>query len=760
MDKNKFTRFIIDVCKIALTVIIIASPILYFNVVIDPYSVFRKTIKNTMIEPNKRYLKIDHVLKNKDKYNSFIFGSSRVGSINPNIIPDAKYYNMTYSLGFPEHHLRDLKRFVNNGVKVENIIIGIDYLSLMRKHNISEDDLLRKEYPINPLKKVAFFWTYLVSRPSWLLVDAATKPVSYLDNSHIYETGLMKNLIIDSIIDNNPSRHISSLKFSYSGIKDDVDKDMDAAFSDIESIIEFADSKNIETIIYIHPTHQTTYLNINLDNYFHTLTKLSEITNFWDFSGLNSITTDNTLHYETSHYRSSVSDKIIARIFSLDNYNIPDDFGRLVTKNNIQNHIEFHKKLLTSYFEYGSPIYSDSDYLNISESNIKNNKDQIQLLSINNLSLSSLMVPTVIATPWLMMKAETLRPINKHFLERLYIRVGERVIPLSDYIVKDHSSKPPHKNNVIEFIIPISLLDEGEQIMGFMIKKPLDSLYKKISINHSLLILKSRQSIDINNLRVVNRPALFNVDKINEIHSGNFKELNDKKFLKITGWALNSDTSSISGGVIAYLDGKPYHSQIVYKRPDLANHMGNKGVIDCGWGITIPVFNIKRGVHKLSFHVLSNDMKSYNIGNNSIVFSSFWTSPAELKKSLTKINKPTRFSIDRVNNVTAKSQKKHTIHFDGQKITMAGWAFDFPMMESASCVLLEINDKLFPVNYGLSRPDLSRKFKNDSIEYSGWQIRINPQIIGKGKHNVNVIIVNQEETKYYEIKTKVVLNIL
>ena len=48
-------------------------------------------------------------MNNKKKYDSFIFGSSRVGKINPLKIENGKYYNMTYSEGLPREHYQNIK---------------------------------------------------------------------------------------------------------------------------------------------------------------------------------------------------------------------------------------------------------------------------------------------------------------------------------------------------------------------------------------------------------------------------------------------------------------------------------------------------------------------------------------------------------------------------------------------------------------------------------------------------------------------------
>jgi hypothetical protein len=54
---------------------------------------------------------------------------------------------------------------------------------------------------------------------------------------------------------------------------------------------------------------------------------------------LNSITTNNYYYHETSHYRLEVGALILARIFNDSSVKVPDNFGVLVTKGNIDQHL-------------------------------------------------------------------------------------------------------------------------------------------------------------------------------------------------------------------------------------------------------------------------------------------------------------------------------------------------------------------------------------------------------------------------------------
>ncbi|HAC64211.1 MAG TPA: hypothetical protein DCF68_11885, partial [Cyanothece sp. UBA12306] len=73
--------------------------------------------------------------------------------------------------------------------------------------------------------------------------------------------------------------------------------------------------------------------------------ELVKIAPVWDFSGYNSITTqpinDVMENYtDNSHYTEKVGNLVLNRIFSYQLDQVPDDFGVLITPENIDNHLK------------------------------------------------------------------------------------------------------------------------------------------------------------------------------------------------------------------------------------------------------------------------------------------------------------------------------------------------------------------------------------------------------------------------------------
>ena len=69
--------------KIAPFILFILTLEIAVPILVDPYNVFHwKRIRDNGVEPNSNYIKMQYILHNPDKFDSFLFGSSRTGFID------------------------------------------------------------------------------------------------------------------------------------------------------------------------------------------------------------------------------------------------------------------------------------------------------------------------------------------------------------------------------------------------------------------------------------------------------------------------------------------------------------------------------------------------------------------------------------------------------------------------------------------------------------------------------------------------------
>ena len=141
-------KLIRKLCLLLICVSAVLGVFIGINVLGDPYNVFHvDNIRETGAEPNKNFIKMKHLLKNKEAYDTLIFGSSRVGFLYFDTSPYEHYYNMSYSEGLPKEHLDNLKVLLKEGVKPKRIFLGVDNISYLVDPKLHEDLLIRMPYP-------------------------------------------------------------------------------------------------------------------------------------------------------------------------------------------------------------------------------------------------------------------------------------------------------------------------------------------------------------------------------------------------------------------------------------------------------------------------------------------------------------------------------------------------------------------------------------------------------------------------------------
>ena len=117
---------------------------------------------------------------------------------------------------------------------------------------------------------------------------------------------------------------------------------VDERYEEIQRITNYAKQNNINIIFYYSPLYYKVYQYGNIDNYNNMKRKVANITPFYDFSGINEITTQKKYFCDLIHINTDCTKIIINRLFSENKNNEPKfkNFGNYVTKENIDKHIE------------------------------------------------------------------------------------------------------------------------------------------------------------------------------------------------------------------------------------------------------------------------------------------------------------------------------------------------------------------------------------------------------------------------------------
>jgi hypothetical protein len=318
----------------------------FFIYVVDPYGLFRQNFKYQFVEPNRNFIKARYLAEHPDRYDCFVFGSSRINSVDVRKIKGFRCYNMTYNHGVPGDHLANLKYMLKEGVKVRMVLVGLDEFDFREDPVTHLSQPVRHPYPpvVNQYA-LPFYLKYLFSLHDLNITRTAIK--GYLATMrgevgpHIFHdmfgTGQMYSPEVERAIDGNPDGHRNNPVFKTGGsTQGDY---MKGVIRDVRELVETARSNHIRLILFVNPLYRTVYLDSGLEEFDHFKRELSKISDFYDFSGINSVTSEALNYYTPSHYRPFVGDMILARILGSETVRITPYFGVLVTSHNVEQHL-------------------------------------------------------------------------------------------------------------------------------------------------------------------------------------------------------------------------------------------------------------------------------------------------------------------------------------------------------------------------------------------------------------------------------------
>lgn len=341
--------------KLFILIVVSISLVGLLNTLIDPYGVFGRN-PNSCSEPNERFVKMRYLSSSPDRYDGFLMGSSRIGSTEPSLLqkyfPKNKFYNLTISAGTLGEFEEMMHSMLKMGIKPRVIYLQIDLYDNLLTYKNDRSKLLLRMKPEDSMKeKIAFYKDYFLLLPNHsnttqqIKLDLGRqKRTSRYD---FYNTGCWYADAKEHAIRDNPSFYIKNEKTFHEIVKKTIPFNGTVMSQNLEAlkrIKKLSTDNNIQLILFVTPHNHKMLDVIGLDNYQIFMKHLVNITDFWDFSGYNSVTLNNVNYYEYSHYRPHVAKWIASRIFNDISTDIPDDFGIYVSKENILEHLEDVKK--------------------------------------------------------------------------------------------------------------------------------------------------------------------------------------------------------------------------------------------------------------------------------------------------------------------------------------------------------------------------------------------------------------------------------
>jgi hypothetical protein len=259
----------------ALSTISLLVFVVAINIIFDTFGVYlilfefnkNKRINPSMFEPryNQRIYSSELIFRDPDRFDSFLFGSSRISVIDTTKIITGRFYNTFYPQGIMAEHLSLIKTFLKKGVKIKNVIIGLDEYSFISRIGEHDNQLLYIMHPdVSGQSRENIFLRYFLRLPRPFEISSGFNSL-FKNNCElkpqINDTGLWMFWL-------SKEKEIAAVGNSFSPDDDFVYSpfifDQQLArevFSQIDEIKLLAKKNNFSLIIFFNPIYAQRYAN-------------------------------------------------------------------------------------------------------------------------------------------------------------------------------------------------------------------------------------------------------------------------------------------------------------------------------------------------------------------------------------------------------------------------------------------------------------------------------------------------------------------
>jgi len=311
------------------------------NYVVDPFKVFGSNILPYQVQMNERFVKVEFLKKNHQNFNAYIFGSSRVGVVEPSIIeqyiPDSKFYNFTLSSATLDDYEKHLSYFIKEQYMVNTLYLQLD-IDNMQVYGKPSSDYLSKLHPdvVNE-SPTLYYLKYLVGFFPLNLREKIEGSINDKKNKeYSLEKGTWYLVNSEKRIEENRTKYLASVSgFNFKNPRNIAYTKQKENMKALQKIVDLCKENAIKLYLFTSAHNQNMMDTFILKDYNNYLRNISEISDFYDFSGYNSVTTNNFNYYEVSHYRPHVARLMAARIFNNQKVSVPNDFGKFIEKGSL-----------------------------------------------------------------------------------------------------------------------------------------------------------------------------------------------------------------------------------------------------------------------------------------------------------------------------------------------------------------------------------------------------------------------------------------
>lgn len=342
MNNKRFFTMI----AVALAVILGGAALL--NLFVDPFGIFGDPIYHWdtyNFTQNPRTAKINWLDRREGEFDAFVIGSSGASAINPKTLErtlGGRWYNCFFYGSDLLDSYQTIRHLTESG-KVRRIFLGLNYNTAM-KYDEGEDSLNYK-MPVQATggSKFSYYRDFLFANPNYPLGKIRDwKKNSYFQQSFsvfLPETGVYDKRLRDTENIGPVEEYEAKEEYSLFGNypKEDHHLTKMKEFKEcMEKILSLCEERNVTLDVAVLPMYHKDFLNFHegeIREFYRTLVGL---TDFWDFTK-SRISTDPRYFYDPTHYRNSVGDMVVSKMYGDGSLYMPHDFGHFVTSENLED---------------------------------------------------------------------------------------------------------------------------------------------------------------------------------------------------------------------------------------------------------------------------------------------------------------------------------------------------------------------------------------------------------------------------------------
>ena len=325
---------------------------LFFAFVIDPAGLNNKFDLGLVKDSALAHRTQKFVELNEIKPNTIILGGSRVHFLNTNDVEkytQDKVYNVGLSQSTLEEQYCFLKYSIDN-FDIKNVVIGLNLYPFSEKLKKNTDTDFDKE-----IFETGFSIEKQVEH--YLEVPLIKYIKDYFRNDYkdaLYDKGARTSYNQNLYIDNRiwGQRAADSNKM-YSLFYDKFLTEGRSGINIFSDMVKLCRDNKINLKVFTTAIHQSQFELLHdvnkTDVYFKWKKEISDVVDYYDFMYPNSVTINSDNYIDPSHLRQEKGYMYFAKIFNDKTVNVPKDFGVLVTKQNIDEHLQNLREQIEFY---------------------------------------------------------------------------------------------------------------------------------------------------------------------------------------------------------------------------------------------------------------------------------------------------------------------------------------------------------------------------------------------------------------------------